>query len=492
MCAPQPVRLPILPLTLLACLLCAVSPAPAADAEALSKVRKMLAKGASELLFRTAETLEGLGLEPADAVPIVADVLNDPRARQKARKSAVDVAVKLGEMGVGAPLVPALARTIHDDDGFVSGGALRALQRIGKDSAPAMPELMQLMRRQPRPTLSPIQGIGEAAIPFLLEGLESDLPAVRAVCAEALLNHGRQPEIHGPLMAIFDDPVTEVRQKALATARHLRPSSPELLDALSARLADPDPGVVLAAVRALERTDAGAQAEAIRPLLQHGDSEIREAAARTLRRMSAGGTPMPEAVETDIASNLSDPDPEVRFQAAVALAASAPDTPGLVQALRQGLGRNVARTLEAITALGQLGPRARAAAPDLIGFIRRYPNAELLQSRAAQTLGAMGPMPEHTATLTPLLPGAGSHLQVWLLYALTALDPTREDGLAGLVQRLSTSDPVVLKNAVHALGLLGPRAWVALPELRPLLDSEDRALQALAEWAIGQIDTRQA
>ena len=452
----------------------------------------MLNKGASELVFYTPRTLEQLGLEPADVVPVLTEVLNDPRARDKARETAVKVAVQLGEMGAGADLVPALAQAIDDDNSFVALGALRALQRIGKDAAPAMPELMKLMPREPRQTLGPIQSIEEAAIPFLLEGLKSDLPEVRATCAGALYNHGQHAEIHGPVIAIFDDSVTEVRLKALETARYLRPSSPELLDALAARLEDPEPGVVLAAVRALERADAGAQAEAVRPLLQHGDAEVRAAATRTLRRMAAGGTAMPESSETDLAGNLADPSLEVRFQAAVALAASAPDTPGLVAPLRQGLGRNAATLIEGITALGLLGPRARAAAPDLIQVIRQYPNAELIQSRAAQGLGAMGPMPEHAATVAALLPGAGHHLQVWLLYAVTALDPTRDDGVAGLVQRLSNSDSVILQNAVHALGLLGPRGRVALPELRRLLGSESKTLKALAEWAIGQIDVGQA
>ncbi len=488
----QSITSPIVPLALVASLLCVAGPASAADAKALSQFRKMVEKGASELRFHPAETIDRLGLEPADAVSVVAEILSVSGAREKTRKNAVDVAVGLGEMGVGAPLVPALARTIHDDNGFISRGALRALQRIGKDSAPAMPELMKLMRREPRAPLSPIQDIGEAAIPFLLEGLGSDLPGVRAACAKALYNHGRHAEIHGPLMVLFDDPVVVVRQQALESARHLRPSSPELLDALAKSLSDAEPGVVLAAVRALERVDAGAQAEAVSSLLQHDDAEVRSAAARTLRRMSAGGAPMPEASKTDVAGNLSDPSLEVRFQAAVTLAASAPDTPGLVEPLREGLGGHAARLMEAITALGQLGPRARAAAPDLIKVIRRLRGAELIQSRAAQSLGAMGPMPEHAATVTALLPSAGGHLQVWLLYAVTALDPAREDGLAGLIRRLQNSDDVVLKNAVHALGLLGPRAYAALPELRPLLGSQDRALKALAEWAIGQIDVKQA
>ncbi|MEM7350115.1 MAG: HEAT repeat domain-containing protein [Acidobacteriota bacterium] len=518
----RPARSPILPLALLASL-CIVTPSRATDSQALKKFRKMLIKGANELVFDPVETLEQLGLEPAEVVPVVGEVLNDSQARDTARRAAADIAVKLGEMGAGTPLVPALAQAIHDDNGFVSGAALRALQRIGKDAAPALPELMKLMRRggalrpiqcggndaprasepaqstrpAPRPTLSPIQSIGDAAVPFLLEGLASDLPEVRAVSADALHNHGRRAEIHRPLMAIFNDPVKEVRWQALETARYLQPSSPELLEALVARLADPDSCVVLAAVRALERPDAGAQAEALRPLLQHGNGEIRAAAARTLRRMEAGGTPLLETSKIDMANNLADPDPQTRFEAAVALAASAPDTPGLAEALRDGLRDATAilstskNLIDAIAALGQIGPRGRVAAPDLIQLIPLYHQAELVQSRAAQSLGSMGPMPEHVAAVAGLLPGAGDHLEVWLLYAITALDPTRDDGVAGLMERLESNDSVVQQNAVHALGLLGPRAWVALPELRGLLSSQDRTLQGLTEWAIGQIDTRE-
>ena len=197
---------------------------------------------------------------------------------------------------------------------------------------------------------------------------------------------------------------------------------------------------------------------------------------------------MPPGSRADIAANLADSSPEVRFQAAVALAASAPDSPGLLEPLRWGLRRDAGRLMEAMTALQQLGPRARAAAPDLLLIIRSYSAAEVIQSRAAQCLGALGPMPEQVDAVTALLPGAGSHLQVWLHYAITALDPTRDDGLAGVVVRLSHEDPVIVQNAVHALGLLGPRAYDALPALRRLSGSEDPRLEALVEWAIGQID----
>lgn len=185
------------------------------DDDGLREFRRMLEKGSSDVTFRTEETLEKLGLKTADVVPVLAETFTRSRARKKVRRTAAKVALNLAEAGEGAPLVPALARAIHDENQQVASDGLRALRNVGPEAVSAMPDLIELMRDTPPwQTLQPIQAIGEAAIPYLVEGLKSDALSVRTTCAQALVDLGAEQEIRGPLTDPFADPSGELQAQA--------------------------------------------------------------------------------------------------------------------------------------------------------------------------------------------------------------------------------------------------------------------------------------
>lgn len=256
----------------------------AADADGnLQKFQRMLEKGHGKLRCCTAEVLERLGLAPADVIPVVSETFTSPHASKKERETAVAIARWLGEAGMAAPLTPVLVRAFHDKDTGVANTASQALRQLGEAAAPALPELMKRLTEKPGKTLEVMTEIGEAALPYVLECLKSEYVVVRMVSAQALDAFGDHEEILEPLKAVLNDPDPNVRISAVLSAGELPHMPPELVDAVRDRLRDTDFGVVLYALRALERTDSE---PAVRELLRHESESIRIIAAAALSRMA--------------------------------------------------------------------------------------------------------------------------------------------------------------------------------------------------------------
>ncbi len=475
---------------LLAALALTASAAP--DPKSLKKFEKLMNKGSLDVKVSIDDTLDELGLAPSDVIPLLEGALRDLDAKPDARHAAASACIRLGEMGHGEPLVPALMETIEDPNGFVELNARLALQRIGGEAAaPAMPAVMRAMANEEGhhgSLLSIIQAVGEPAVPFLIEGLESDQPQVRASSARALRPHGRLPEVRAPLIAALDDPDPRVRLEAADNAFHISPWDQEIVDALVARLDDPDVAVVERALKSLIRPMAKSAAGKIQALLEHPSADVRKAAAYSLRRIGAD----PAASDGALIAALDDPSQQVRTEAALSLAKTAPDTPGLVDILREGLSMRSPYSIESIAGLARLGKRARPAAPELLRIVERFPS-DLIQSNAATALAAMAPVPELAPKLARLLPAASPRLQTWLWYAIAENDPERDDdAVAGIMLILVDEDESVVISAIAALARLGPRARAALPALRALEAESEGNVRKWCEKAIEQIEAKVA
>ena len=456
--------------------------------KSLKTFDKLLRKGSLDVKMSVEDTLDELGLTPSDVIPLLEAALNNVSAKPDMRHAASSASCRLAELGHGEPLIPALIEAIEDPNGFVQLDARRALQRIGGEAvAPAMPAVMRAMAKEEGhhgSLLSVIQAAGEAAVPFLVEGLASDEARVRASSARALRNHGLQPQVRAPLIAALDDPDPQVRLEAADSVFHLNPWDQEMVDALVARLDDPDTAVVERALKSLIHPIAKSAVEKIRPMLEHPSAEVRKAAAYSLRRIGAD----PAASDGALIAALEDPNQQVRTEAALSLAKTAPDTPGLVDILREGLAMRSPYSIESITGLARLGKRARPAAPELLKIVERFPS-DLIQSNAASALAAMAPVPELVPELLRILPAASPRLQTWLWYAVAQNDPQRDDeAVAGILLILTDDDESVVTSAIAALSSLGPRAKAALPALRALEAESEGSVRKWCEKAIEQIE----
>lgn len=118
--------------------------------------------------------------------------------------------------------------------------------------------------------------------------------------------------------------------------------------------------------------------------------------------------------------------------------------------------------IDAIRALGDMGPAAAPAVPVIIPALEYYEDRGSTISAAAQALGKIGP------PAAPAVPG--------LVKVILTLN-----------QGTSMETQLALTDAVVALGRIGPLAAPAVPTLAQQLHSSNEGVALYAAWSIAQI-----
>ncbi len=220
----------------------------------------------------------------------------------------------------------------------------------------------------------------EEAVIAVVGALSDEAPLVRRFAAGGL---AELPAPSAPtllaLARLLRDPESEPRESAARTLAALAPRAPaetvpELGAALAAAASDPQESVRSHALEALGGLGArGARTvPAVKPALERGlgdaSEEVRGAAAAAAGQIGAG-VPWTIALLTKA---LADPAYGVRKQAVVVLEkigpAAAPATKAIARLLR---GEEIYLRVFAADALTAIGPRARAALPELKAMAAR-------------------------------------------------------------------------------------------------------------------------
>jgi cyclophilin family peptidyl-prolyl cis-trans isomerase/HEAT repeat protein len=380
-----------------------------------------------------------------------------------------------------------LTRLLRDDDPFLRELAAESLAKIG--ARQALPELRAALTREvgrletwqrpgwpgrPRQDVSlietPFLDVGDLPaeeirplVRILLtawrlepEGWEEDVvplltsrDAHLRAAAAYFLSRRPAPEAVAALAAVVEeDPCPLARAWA---ARALgRTGTPGTAAPLLTALEDPDPGVVVEALRGLARKEEAADHPWLLAVGGHASLHVRLALFATLGAL--GGQASEELLE----AALEDPRPGVRGVALRALARA-----------------DAARAMTYLQSLGAMEPawQVRAAAADGLGLAGTEEAARILE------LGMTDPDPR----------------VVW--HALAALGSIEEQGecAAGWARRLLGSDDVVVRAvAASVLGEHGssedlPRLAGAFREALAAPGMEDAALSALdAAVALGK------
>ena len=188
------------------------------------------------------------------AVAAVAEQLSD--CNPAVRWSAV---VSLRDMGVRAKTaIPALARLLADDDGYIAADAAHTLEDLGSDStASILPMLSDSQPRVRELAARTLAGIGvpaKAGVPALMVCLCDGDPRVRQAAVEALHQMGVDAKPAIPLLArLLRDADDIVRIDASHTLVGLGPDS---VASVAGLLHDPDGRVRELVVRTLEQITA--------------------------------------------------------------------------------------------------------------------------------------------------------------------------------------------------------------------------------------------
>jgi HEAT repeat protein len=351
---------------------------------------------------------------PSAIMPTLQRGLKDRNAAVRA--AACRVIGLLGAKGKSA--VPTLIDTLKDKDLLVAMNAVVALGNIGPPARAAAPALLQLAAYTEFSVLEPfvstaLSDMGDAVVPELraalkeasferrrvaaaalggmgtkaegaVQGLATALRdkewTVRSLAAQALGNIGKGAKASLPrLYEAADDKETLVRiQAALAVWRI--GGETKYVAMLSNALTDASIPVRQAACRALGAMGADAKdaAGALTRTLADNEAILRQWAAEALGNIGPAAKDSAAALRTA----LKDTDKPVRLSAAFALWQVTGAAKEAREALQAFLSDDGVLQTRAVDRLGDIGPAARAALPELVTMYREEDDEALHRTLA--------------------------------------------------------------------------------------------------------------
>jgi HEAT repeat protein len=149
---------------------------------------------------------------------------------------------------------------------------------------------------------------------------------------------------------------------------------------------------------------------------------------------------------------------------------------------------STAERAESAQILGQIGPAAKKANPQLISMLSSK-NSDVRQS-AAHALVAINPGDREL--VEPLVTVGGTDRILWKLALVHLCDcyPDSQERAACLVGVLSASStPLIRSRIAQELGAIGPKAQAAIPALVEALDDSNADVRSEAYWALAKIDS---
>jgi HEAT repeat protein len=329
-----------------------------------------------------------------------------PRLRERLARAAG---------GWGPAAVPFLAATLSDVEASVRGAAVESLGRIGPGAVEAW-EALQTAAAQGgldhRLAATAVRMKGAEAVPLLVQMVKSAFEASRVAAVKELGALG------GAAAAAVPDLISFLPDAKLR---------PALLAALE-QIGDP---VVEPLVRELG----------------HESPEVRAAAAATLGKLG----PRTAAVTPALARVLADENKDAREAALRALLLMGSE--GVLEFEKALKNKDRGVRALAIWALGEFGPAAARALPELRALLKREPDA--VRKAIVRTIARMGP--RGASELAELLKDAHAGTREW---------------------------------SAQALGDMGEDAVAAIPALKAAMGDEEGAVKAAAAAAVKKLEGR--
>ena len=459
--------------------------------------------GRDRLHERTAVFLARLN--PLQAVSFLVQGL-----RGEASSSRYPYYEALKELGPeAAPAVPELIELLKNPDGTVRSRAVSLLGNIGKPAVPALLAVLQGEKGDAQALA--VESLGrngpEArdALPLLQDLMKADDPVMRSCAVTAVgsmisPNPAADPVAAGSSLPLLTEASRDadagVRRRA---ARVLGCAGTEALPVLGKALEDSDIEVRCEAVRACGKIGSPATGLLVRAL-HDPHFEVRRIAVICVGDLPAQNTTAVNA----LLDSLKDEDKVVRELAITclrnasepeALAKSEPEA--LAKSEPEALAKNeivppLALMLKdrdaevrwlAAFSLGALGPGARQAAPALAEALQD--DAWVVRREAALALGCIGP---DAQSAIPALKEAleNPHLEITneTARALPRLGP---QGVAALAMELGHRERRVRAEAADALVQVGP---AAVPALFEKLRDRSPEVRTEAGISLGKIAVR--
>jgi len=383
------------------------------------------------------------GAEPSSEEKSLSDWIESlalPDASQR-----LDALEAIGELGPEAEgmeaAVPVLVRTLGDDDPHVRATAARTLGALGPMAKPAVPSLVAALADRGS-TVVVIDGmpsqervwvvaskalgdVGPAAVPDLIAALDHDDPRVCAGAAGALSQIGPEAkDAVEPLLRVLARDDVRTRPAAIWGLMGIGPEAKAAVPRLTQALTHEDFHTQYWACRALR--EIGPEAKAAVPvlvgLLTDGVASVRRNAAQALGGI---GSDIGEPALAALIEALNDPLEPVREDAVDALGKLGPFAKSAAPALRKSLETGpLAARASAARAHWLVSGQTELAVDVLIGELDDI----IWREQAAQTLGQIGPPAKKAVPdLLKLIEADDSDpdLRDAAVEALTRIDPER-------------------------------------------------------------------
>lgn len=328
-----------------------------------------------------------------------------------------------------------------------------------------------------------------AAAPRLAQMLTAREPGSAAAAAFVLCEIGPAalaycPQLPDNLAAQLGHWDGEVRHWAAAALGRVAPDSSQAAPQLRALLKDPDEGVCLAAIYALEAMDAAAGEclESLAHLLRSGRPGIRRAAARALATAAKSNR---AAVAPLLAHALDGPDCAAGMAAAAALILMEDSEWDMAAhaALEEAIeNRNAARRREAIEAVSLLSNPSENVMVMLGKRLGAEPDAEL-RAEAAHLIrrwaAHTGPV---SAALLSALRDSDDRVRQTVAHSLSASPHIKGDaGVASVLAERFDDPDVQVRGAILAAYVHAePEPERAAAALREALQSPEPAVRLAA------------
>jgi HEAT repeat protein len=442
------------------------------------------------------DQLANAGAAAEPAVPELVAVLKGPAEPLPHRAGA---AYALGMLGPrAAPATRELIRALGASEYELSSNASSALMQVVRQPEAILDVLIEALADRPNlpgriyaaQQLASAKAKAAPAVPLLLEALQTaGEPQLQGAAAYALGQVGPAAESAVPaLLGLLDHDQYEVADAASTALRLIVPKPARVLGVILEQLKDESnrPARIFAARWAGE---IGPDAAAAVPLLagalgDTGSPELRAAAAEALGRL---GPAAGSSVEPLIRA-LDDVD-AVASNARLALDAIVTRPDKVLDVLLRLMNEpaNVPARVYAIGKLGEIGPDAAPAVPELEAALLA-PQLEVRRAAAA-AIGLIGPPAEASApSLFALLDDVDGALAAQARDSLQRI-VTRPGKLLELLVPAAgdASRPNTQLYAVETLVRVGPRARQALPALRDLAQRASGVLQLWAHRALGAV-----
>jgi HEAT repeat protein len=399
-----------------------------ADAGAAAPaIIKVFADSDAGLRRKAAEALGRIRPDPDATLAVLILVFDD--VDETVRDAASAAVARFG-----ARAVPLLLTAIEENKGVRQIQAVKALGHLGPPAKAAIPALRGLLLQGQAgnaEAAAALAGIGRAAVPALVQGVEDEREEVRKLALGALEELGADgaPALFAALDSKHEDVRRHVARQYVFSLRQSRPAARPAVKPLLVALRDPQMAVRRIAARTLSTMDNEGQAmlSVLAELLKEKEPGYRRTAAELLWKCGAAGMPLLKAA-------FQDEDAKVR---AGALASAEPidghvgwALPHVAPFLKVGV-----RDTRALAArvLGRVGP---AAAPALLEALKDGEAA--VRDSAARSLSVIGPAAAaaYPALLRTLEAEADERVKALVIVVAVRLAPDRAAPLFAAALRL--------------------------------------------------------